>query len=373
MPALRDPRAIRIEGKPVFMIYQARDLPEPARTAETWRREVRKAGIEDIYLMTVETGWDAEWDATQEGFDAKVLFMPQFSILRTTPRIPLSDHENVHVYDYQKAWPILADPDPVPYTRYDTVFPSWDNSARAGDDAVIVHDSTPEAYEQWLRHAVAKAQQRPRDQQMVFVNAWNEWAEGAHLEPDMLHGRAYLEATRQALLPPRQRTNLQYRERSVSDARQTVLSGGPSGGSSGGTPVGHVAEGSEKRLQTNCDRIEKPSSPGKSEGSERLFAEGAQGVEDAPWIAKDTKYEFRLYTDTKHKTLLAAVTVLSDRNALRTAQLQGEVQSDGPFIAATPNPVPVHGKSVGTTKVAWSTGDGSWGQVYLSTTQLDGQ
>jgi hypothetical protein len=267
----------------------------------------------------------------------------------------------------------LADPDPVPYTRYDTVFPSWDNSARAGDDAVIVHDSTPEAYEQWLRHAVAKAQQRPKDQQVVFVNAWNEWAEGAHLEPDMLHGRAYLEATRQALLPPRQRTNLQYRERSVSDARQTVLSGGPSGGSSGGTPVGHVAEGSEKRLQTNCDRIEKPSSPGKSEGSERLFAEGAQGVEDAPWIAKDTKYEFRLYTDTKHKTLLAAVTVLSDRNALRTAQLRGEVQSDGPFIAATPNPVPVHGKSVGTTKVAWSTGDGSWGQVYLSTTQLDGQ
>jgi glycosyltransferase involved in cell wall biosynthesis len=198
IPALRDPRAIRIEGKPVFMVYQARDLPEPARTAETWRREVRKAGLEDIYLMTVETGWDADWDATQEGFDAKVLFMPQFSILRTTPRIPVPGKENVHVYDYQKAWPILADPDPVPYTRYDTVFPSWDNSARAGNDAVVVHNSTPEAYEQWLRHAVAKVQQRPPDQRMVFINAWNEWAEGAHLEPDLRYGSAYLEATSRA-------------------------------------------------------------------------------------------------------------------------------------------------------------------------------
>jgi glycosyltransferase involved in cell wall biosynthesis len=211
MPALRDPRAIKIEGKPVFMVYQARDLPEPARTAETWRREVRKAGLEDIYLITVETGWDAGWDATQEGFDAKVLFMPQFSILRTTPRIPVPAKENLQVYDYQRAWPILADPEPVPYTRYDTVFPSWDNSARAGNDAVVVHNSTPEAYEQWLRHAVARAQQRPPDQRVVFINAWNEWAEGAHLEPDLRHGHAYLEATSRAtdsLLVPAERPNV---------------------------------------------------------------------------------------------------------------------------------------------------------------------
>src|SRR5918994_2510598 len=200
MPALRDPRAMRIEGKPVFIVYQARDLPNPARTAETWRGEVSKAGLEGIYLITVETGWDAGWDATQEGFDAKVLFMPQFSVLRTAPRLWVTENKDLQVYDYQKAWPILANPDPVSYRRYDTVFPKWDNSPRVGESATVLHNSTHESYEHWLRQAIAKAQQQPSDHQIVFINAWNEWAEGAHLEPDILHGRAYLEATRRALL-----------------------------------------------------------------------------------------------------------------------------------------------------------------------------
>jgi hypothetical protein len=200
IPALKDPRAIKIEGKPLFLVYQARELPRPSRTTETWRREVRKAGLEGIYLVAVETGWDAGWDATQEGFDAKVLFMPQFSILRTIPRTPIAEKENLQVYDYQQAWPILANPKPVPYRRYNTVFPSWDNSPRTGHNAIVLHNSTPEAYEQWLRHAIAKSRTLPADHRLVFINAWNEWGEGAHLEPDMRHGSAYLEATRRAAI-----------------------------------------------------------------------------------------------------------------------------------------------------------------------------
>jgi glycosyltransferase involved in cell wall biosynthesis len=200
LPALRDPRAITIEGKPVFLVYQARDLPNPARTVEVWRQEVRKAGLEGIYLITVETGWDTGWDATEEGFDAKVLFMPQFSMLRTVPSMPIPGKENLQVYDYQKAWTVLANPEPVRYRRYDSVFPSWDNSPRRGDNAVILHNSTPEAYYQWLYRAIERVHDQAVDHRVIFINAWNEWAEGAHLEPDMRFGRAYLEATRRALL-----------------------------------------------------------------------------------------------------------------------------------------------------------------------------
>src|SRR5688572_21951699 len=147
MPALRDPRAIKVEGKPLFLVYQGRDLPDPAGTIGTWRREVAAAGLDGIYLLSVETGWDAGWDATAVGFDAKVLFQPQFSLLRSTPRLPVPGRVNLQVYDYQRTWPALANPDPVAYRRYETVFPSWDNSPRRGDHAVVVHDSTPEAYE----------------------------------------------------------------------------------------------------------------------------------------------------------------------------------------------------------------------------------
>jgi len=201
IPALRDRRAIQIDGKPVFIVYQGRDLPEPARTVATWRREVAAAGLPGIYLMTVETGWDAGWDATTVGFDAKILFAPQFTTLfNSGAGIQVAGKDTLRVFDYQKAWPVLATPKPVSYRRYETVCPMWDNSARRGDEAVVLHNATPAAYEAWLRAAVSRAKALPPGQRVVFLNAWNEWAEGAYLEPDQKHGRAYLEATRRAVL-----------------------------------------------------------------------------------------------------------------------------------------------------------------------------
>ena len=198
LEALADPRAIKIDGKPVFIVYQGRQLPDPARTVECWRNEVERAGLKGLYLLSVETGWDAGWDATTVGFDAKVLFQPQFSLLNTVGRLDVPN-PRLRVFDYQKAWPILANPQPVSYLRYDSVFPSWDNSPRRGEEGWIVHNSTPDAYRQWLQLAIDRARQRPGDQQVVFINAWNEWAEGCHLEPDRATGLAYLEATREAL------------------------------------------------------------------------------------------------------------------------------------------------------------------------------
>ena len=199
IPALSDPRALKVEGKPVFMIYQARDLPDPAQTVKLWRREVRRAGLPGIYLITVETGWDAGWDATEAGFDAKVLFQPQFSILSTVPRLEVDGPQTLRVFDYEEAWPILSRSDPVLYRRYETVCTGWDNSPRTNERGWLLHNSTPEAYEAWLRQAIDRVSDEPRDHRLVFLNAWNEWAEGAHLEPDKRHDHGYLEATRRAL------------------------------------------------------------------------------------------------------------------------------------------------------------------------------
>jgi hypothetical protein len=201
-PAFADRRYLTVEGKPLFIVYQARDLPDPAGTVDRWRSEAARAGLPGLYLMTVETGWDAGWDATEAGFDAKVLFQPQFSLLAKTPRLDVG-LDSLQVHDYARSWPTLAAPPPVSYPRYETVFPSWDNSARRGSDAVVVHNSTPEAYGEWLRAAVERSLARSVEgalpEPLVFVNAWNEWGEGAHLEPDVKHGRAYLEATRRVL------------------------------------------------------------------------------------------------------------------------------------------------------------------------------
>jgi glycosyltransferase involved in cell wall biosynthesis len=198
LPALSDPRAITIEGKPVFIVYQGHDLPEPHRTVDIWRKEVERAGLPGIYLMCVETGWDAGWDATKLGFDAKVLFQPQFSVLDQVPTL-FAGPETLKVYDYDGAWRALADPEPVTYRRYPSVCARWDNTPRTGANGLVLHRSTPESYGEWLATTISRVLNEPEDQRLVFLNAWNEWAEGCHLEPDQLYGRGYLEATRRAL------------------------------------------------------------------------------------------------------------------------------------------------------------------------------
>jgi lipopolysaccharide biosynthesis protein len=187
-----------VAERPLLVIYQGRGLPEPEATVDIWRTEVQRVGLPGLHLVCVETGWDAGWDATAAGFDGKVRFQPQFSVLRTTPRIEVPEHPTLNVFDYQQAWPALADLAPASYPTFETVFPSWDNSPRRGANAYVVHGSTPEAYERWLTLAIERAARRPPSERLVFINAWNEWAEGAYLEPDEAEGRAYLEATRRA-------------------------------------------------------------------------------------------------------------------------------------------------------------------------------
>src|SRR5262249_47218495 len=136
LPALTDSRAITVEGKPMFLVYRASHLPEPSRTCETWRREVELAGLPGIHLVAVETAWDLGWDATQVGFDAKVLFQPQFGWLMTDvskiqgARLNIEGKDKLQVYDYESVVAAVREIDPVEYRRYETVFPGWDNTAR---------------------------------------------------------------------------------------------------------------------------------------------------------------------------------------------------------------------------------------------------
>ena len=207
LPALEDPRAITVDGRPMFLVYRASHLPDAERTCDTWRREVERAGLPGIHLVAVETAWELGWDATRVGFDAKVLFQPQFAWLMTHARsrnagieVPGKDH--LQVYDYNLVVDAIQDIEPVAYRRYESVFPRWDNTPRVGERAVILHDSTPERYGEWLHRALSKARLEPPPHRLVFLNAWNEWAEGCHLEPDLRHGHAYLEATRRAIAAP---------------------------------------------------------------------------------------------------------------------------------------------------------------------------
>ncbi len=193
----KDRRYIRVNGRPLLLVYRASLMPNPLKTAERWRAEARKHGIEDLYLCRVESFPEEHADPNAIGFDASIEFQPDWDNRGTSLSI---ENEGGHsIYEYSEIVRRMMSKPVPPYKRFPGVCPSWDNSPRRKKDAIMFINSSPELYENWLRFAVKKVQGFDPDERIVFINAWNEWAEGNYLEPDLLNGRRYLEATRRAL------------------------------------------------------------------------------------------------------------------------------------------------------------------------------
>jgi lipopolysaccharide biosynthesis protein len=208
--AFADPRYVRVAGKPLFLVYRASQLPDPRRTTDVWREEAGRAGIGDLYLCRVENDRDLG-DPARLGFDAAVDFQPDFAHLgrargrslagRAARRLHLARgvYRRHRIYDYGTVVQRMLDRPTVEYKRFPCVTPGWDNTPRRRQQGIVLHDSTPEAYERWLRATVGAFEPFGPGEDLLFLNAWNEWAEGNHLEPSQRWSRRYLEATRRAL------------------------------------------------------------------------------------------------------------------------------------------------------------------------------
>jgi glycosyltransferase involved in cell wall biosynthesis len=200
-PLLRDPRYLRVDGRPLLVVYRPSLLPDAAATAGRWRAFCRAEGIGEILLAMAQ--FDAE-DPRPFGFDAALEFPPH-KLARDLPSVNAKlpglnpafrgfaiDYEDVVHMSIQ--WPV---PD---YDMVRGVFPGWDNEARRPQQGYLFAHRSPALYREWLSFAVEHARAYPlRGEPLVFINAWNEWAEGAFLEPDRRNGYAYLQATRDAV------------------------------------------------------------------------------------------------------------------------------------------------------------------------------
>jgi hypothetical protein len=201
LPILLDARYIRVNGAPLVLVYRARRIPDAPAVAAYWREAAVAAGLPGLYLCSVQSH-DPQLDPRSVGFDAAVEFPPSpWGSPSSAQELPgLSPDFTGAVFDYREfATSAIARTSP-PYRLLRGVMTDWDNTARRGPAAYLFKGSSPREYETWLRAAVAWTRaHNPPEERLVFVNAWNEWAEGAHLEPDERHGRAWLEATERAL------------------------------------------------------------------------------------------------------------------------------------------------------------------------------
>jgi hypothetical protein len=195
--AFQDERYIRVKGRPLLTVYRPQDLPDPKRTVEIWRNECSRAGLPEPWLVGFETRGNVV-DPSEIGFDASAQFVPHGvnEIVKTTERPRSCDPSNT-VYDYTEVASAYASALDPSWIRYPCVATGWDNTPRRRNgEALLLLGSTPDHYGEWLERVVRSQMRSQGEDGIVFVNAWNEWAEGAHLEPDSANGRAYLEVTR---------------------------------------------------------------------------------------------------------------------------------------------------------------------------------
>lgn len=216
----KDRRYIKINNKPLFLIYRYDHIPDVEQYFRKWRGLAKEHGLEGLYICAVKNGFitASENEIIDLGFDAVIDFQPNRKDFPTevTGKQKLITIAKKIMPDTLYQWLKVngTATNRISYSGivkgitsknwnksvrfFPCVFPSWDNSARRKTPTVIQNDQ-PETYQNWLEYSLESVQDYPDGEKIVFINAWNEWAEGCHLEPDQEMGHAFLSATQAAI------------------------------------------------------------------------------------------------------------------------------------------------------------------------------
>lgn len=203
LKAFQDKRYIKIDGKPLFIVYKPKDLPDIEKIGILWRKMAAKTGLPGLFLVGVNH--NDNWNPNDAGFDAAIMQRIPVKIKKIPWRhlnLKLSQmYQNTQltIYDYEETMDSFIRDGATNYLAFPVAIPNWDNTPRSGMNGLILHNSTPELFCQHFRKTLDKVKDNPTDKKIVFIKSWNEWAEGNHLEPDLQFGRAYLEVIRDEL------------------------------------------------------------------------------------------------------------------------------------------------------------------------------
>lgn len=198
----RDPRYIRIDGRPVLMVYRPALIPQSKSTVARWRHLFREKHGEDPLLVMAQGFGDT--DPRPHGLDGAIEFPPHKLTQNLEPiatGLDILDPDFTgKVHQYESVVRVSLEEAAPDFPLIRTAVPSWDNDARRQGTGLVITGSTPAKYEAWLAALIEHAGKHPfHGEAIVCVNAWNEWCEGAYLEPDLHFGSAYLNATARAV------------------------------------------------------------------------------------------------------------------------------------------------------------------------------
>lgn len=213
LPAFLDKRYMRVDGKPIFMVYAPFSLPDAQGLIDHWNRLAQANGLPGIYFIALKNNKRRD-DRTSMAFDATSTLAPSGRDLplmsRITNRIqqalqPLGvsqKRKTPAIHDYRLAVARNAKAPPWGRYTYPTVFSNWDNTPRSGVNGLVYRNWTKELFAKQLDDAIRSVEDREFDKRLVLIRSWNEWAEGNILEPDRENGDLVLRTIREVVTSP---------------------------------------------------------------------------------------------------------------------------------------------------------------------------
>ena len=231
LPAFRDPRYIKIDGRLSFTLFRPKERPNSQVFFDQWQRLASLHGLPGFHFTAHLFEDERDWDYRNAGFDSAVI-VNNLKAYRAGPESILKKQwsrantqhslgkrlrakrralRNYGWYAWNRLRGTLGGQfrkivlyedavsfflDGIEHGNFPCVIPNWDNTARSGKRGFVLHDSTPELFEGHLQQAAKIVENRSPETRIVFVKSWNEWAEGNYLEPDQRFGRKYLDAVR---------------------------------------------------------------------------------------------------------------------------------------------------------------------------------
>ncbi len=202
--AFEDPRYIRIDGRPVFMIYRPLAFHDIEGFMMEWNRLAIDAGLNGFFFVGYSLKVNEEYSEIKtKGFDAvcschlgygkqsklNYFLRKVASVITNTPRR----------FSYKKMIPKLLSLEDSKIDVFPTMIPNWDHTPRSGTGGYVYTGSTPQLFQEHATQVLTCLKAKPEVSQICFLKSWNEWGEGNYMEPDLKYGKGYIKALRNAL------------------------------------------------------------------------------------------------------------------------------------------------------------------------------
>ena len=206
LPAFNDKRYIRVDDKPLFMVYSYREIPEVSSFIQLWNRLAKENGLKGIHFIA-HTYNEHDIDSLMGmGFNGVNIvrlfhfFRKDFSFIeRCYMKAMRLLFGKGRIVSYARASKSFTDKEDSLEYCYPTIIPNWDHSPRSGRSGHIIVDSNPSLFFKHVKSALKTIEKKESQHSLIFLKSWNEWAEGNYMEPDLKYGRGYLNALKEAL------------------------------------------------------------------------------------------------------------------------------------------------------------------------------